>query len=237
MATIAMPMLPSLSTTSSTLSSAPAQLETPATSNPYTRWLFCFPTDASTSETSIISTLQQALDRTTKTHPLITGKVSSATSASPTSFPTVDIRNRRLSISMSGFGPRILVKDWRKPGSYFDLTYAELSTFNMPLSEPEVDILSPTARSSQSPVSNVEYVMAAQLNLVPGGAILCVCIHASCAEATGHEAVLSTWAENARAIRPTEKSKRDSGVDFEEEGDEDLDWGAGLGKAQYTRCM
>lgn len=193
----------------------------------YVRWLFCFPTQPE-YESNIITTLQHALDQTAESQPIITGKVVERT------LPDGDDRSGRLEVRTSSFGPRLLIKDWRKQDTRWNKAYAEgevdgtmdvdqevlnetwspsydaLAARNMPQDEMDGDRLAATPFGVAP--GNVQHVMAAQLNLVRGGCILCVSFHHSVTDATGFSAVLETWAEKCRFSKPN--SRRDSAIDM-----------------------
>ena len=102
-------------------------------------------------------------------------------------------------------GPRLAgektmfkVKDLINGESGWTRHYEDLQAEGMPMSELDGDILAPVGRMMPEGASPV---MAAQMNIIEGGCLLCVCKHHSVMDGIGLAAVLRCWAHYCRDLQ------------------------------------
>ncbi|KAK3062168.1 hypothetical protein LTS18_004693, partial [Coniosporium uncinatum] len=104
---------------------------------------------------------------------------------------------RRTSDTSARRAPEIIFKDLRSLQSSWQHTYDELYQARMPLSVLDSEVLAPSG-----PFADAEgKMLVAQANFIPGGLLLCVCVHHTLMDANGAGAVIKAWSENCANLQ------------------------------------
>ena len=153
----------------------------------YTSLVLSFPVSAERL-TSATSHFRQGLERTVVDIPFLASDVVAAS----TRPGEVELRPR--SARQSAL---FNVKDLTAAGSGWKHSYRELHSAYIPMSELDGNVLAPAGMVREEEAA----AMAAQLNIIDGGCLLCVCVHRSVMDSTGVATCLRLWARRCRELQ------------------------------------
>ncbi|MCJ1335433.1 hypothetical protein MMC09_000703 [Bachmanniomyces sp. S44760] len=154
----------------------------------YTRLILCFPTSNEQSGKAA-SLLREAFEQTLKDIPVLRDDVIT----SPTRAGELQLQSAPADKSAT-----FVLKDLTTSGSGWKSTYSDLLLSEAPISALDDQVLAPVGmmpKGSSAPVA------AAQLNIITGGSLLCVCFHHSVVDGAGVGTILRLWASHCRALQ------------------------------------
>ncbi|KAI9792577.1 MAG: hypothetical protein M1816_002097 [Peltula sp. TS41687] len=157
-----------------------------AMSKLYVRHFLCFPYRDTQDKQISSSLLAQGLQRTAQQLAFLNDEV----------VVVNEIKKGWVELHAGGGTVSLVVKDYTESNQI--KTYAQLVKYHMPSSELDGDLLAPCGRypdpKGRAPV------IAAQVNFIRDGVILCLCPHHSVLDAVAFGTLWRLWAQNTREI-------------------------------------
>lgn len=151
----------------------------------HTRMILALCIDSTGSKVGI-SALRDALDATVHEMPLLAGTVEAAHPGGP-----LMVHNAK-DVKVG-----LRTNDWTQGDDAWTMSYAEHKKLEFDPSDLDGSKLLPLPRSSGAKTP----VFFAQLNIIPGGALLAIACHHSVTDGPGVSTILRTWAGHCRAIQ------------------------------------
>lgn len=151
--------------------------------------VFCFPCP-SFKKDAAYSLLQESLSKLVHENPFLSGEILRQGSDQPQDGKRPGSMN--LKISEPPEDLKVILNDMTLPGHEWTLTYDELCTAGMPMSNLDREMLVPRANGRGW---NNNRFFEAQVNFIPGGCLLCASSNHSFVDASDFAVIMSMWAQ------------------------------------------
>lgn len=157
----------------------------------YAALIFAFPCPSEAERLRALQILQDGLSRTVAQRPDISGEIARDESGRARPGHLI------LKVPDPPRDIRIELNDMTIPGREFPYSYEELRDTGMPHSRLDARVLAPLAAG----IGTTSKVITVQMNFIPGGCLLTVCLSHAFTDAWGISVIVGQWAQNCRELQ------------------------------------